>query len=318
MRPKAEKFAAETNRNTMHKTLFDENVTDERTLLENFDSCTPDQLAQLRRASCWTNPDRCPVELIPQLQEQLLQKPNKATVFEKRRHEVLPLLLFKQFDKAATRFVQGTVPLDLLHNFRRESRSYTRLFEWGPYETIQRIIGPVHFNIHVKGGRSESMHPLVKRATIGSLVDLQNILIQSHSRVIDMPCSELIRHVENYLNATLQQVKVRGNRLLFIFEWSEAPQFDYALCFDMRGDPLQPSLADTRPPEKEKKRKKKKQKMTFDDALPTTQMLTMGREDLFDGVNASDKERCTVSDTRERVRDAKLAYFFNAFIRRDE
>ncbi len=272
-------------RNALHKSLtFDESVTDPAALMQHFEQCTPRQLALLRRHSCLTNADICPPDLVPDLQAQLLEKENRTMTFTRRRHEMVPDELFRQFERAAKKFKPGQVPRDILHNFTRRSHAYRDLFRWGPYETVQRIMTPVHFAIHTRAATPESVPQR------GTLSELQNVMVRSYAQPCAQPCTDVVRLLEQYLNATLQQVKLRAARLLLIFEWSEAPQFDYVVCFDAPALPL-------------------------GDDNDDSSMTTLGRDDLLDGLGADKSAAC---DLRERVRDAKLAYFFHAFVRRDD
>jgi hypothetical protein len=276
--------------------MFTGTESKEETLFQNLENCTPEQLARLKK-SFWFNKEKCPDELIESMKYDMLQKANKPCLFERRHYALDPLLLFEQFARFCEKLAappkkrqQPPTPPEILHNFRKRSPVYSQLFRWSPYETVNRIFQPVHYHIYVKGGRQvgrDNPH------AIRSLADLQNVMIHSHRGKINLNCVQLVESLELFLYAVLSQVLVRGRRVLFLFEWSEAPRFSYVVCLDLvtQGE---------------------------EDPITDTSILHMARNDLFEGVAGSPDTEMSDSDRRRLlVRESQPRYLFNAFVRRD-
>lgn len=266
--------------------------TDVQTLLGNLEAASPDQMARVRQSAHWLNPDRCRPEEIAAMQRALLEKQARPIVFEPRRqHQVEPQRLFQQFERLDAE--AGRVPRDLLHGFGRRGRAYRRLFEWPPYQVVRRVFAPVDYAIHVCQGVLPSMQRGPQQQQ-DPLTELQNWLIRSYARVTARTCRQLVARVEVLMAAVLQQVLVRGQRALFVFEWSEAPHFDFAVCFDLCAPWQSDEAADEG-------------------------IITLYRADVFDDEQAGVTEEKTggVRALRAALRDGKASYFYHGYVRRD-
>jgi hypothetical protein len=276
--------------------MFTGTENQEETLFQNLENCTPEQVQRLKK-SFWFNKEKSSDELIESMKYDMLRKANKPCLFERRHYALDPLLLFNQFalscERLATPPKNGEVrlmPREILHNFRRRSAVYGQLFRWSPYETVNRLFQPVHYQIYVKGGRQVGRD---NPQAIRSLADLQNVMIHSHRGKVNLNCVQLVESLELFLYAVLSQVLVRGRRVLFLFEWSEAPRFSYVVCLDLvaQGE---------------------------EDPITDTSIMPLGRNDLFEGVAGSPDTEMSDSDRlRLLVRESQPRYLFNAFVRRD-
>lgn len=222
----------EVNRNELGKSLHTPRERRREALLENVESNTPKQMAQLKRESPMMNRDLCPDGLINALQSDVVARTSmQPLVFERKHYTLDAARLFRQCARFRAR--EGEVPPPVLHNFKRDSAQYRQLFLWAPHDAVSRLLEPVLYQVHVVGEASQRARPNPR--FILALADLQNALIHSYRGTVNVTPAQLIDQVEVALDAVLGQILVRGTRALFVFDWSEAADFRLVLCFEMRG-----------------------------------------------------------------------------------
>jgi hypothetical protein len=332
-----------TNRNEMGQIMFSPTEKKRKKLLENIESCTPQQLDLLKREQAMYERDLCPDGLISTLQEGIVQHASMQPLVFTRKHSSRPLnpqKLLRQFEQFRPPI--DSIPLPLAHNY--SAKRQRPLFQWAPHETVTRVMEPVMFHIHVKHGGAHTKR--VNPITLECVADLQDAMIHSHFSRASCSSQLLVGELERAIDATLTQIFMREQRVLFLFDWSEHRQFRLALCFDLvtarNRLPTRPEhvggddVEEEREPWEVKKRKKVE--------VLEPSIVEFARQDLFDtlmevegladgprsaggsgsprnGVGPreagkrNEKPYCDVQSLRASLHDCSLSFLHYAFVR---
>jgi hypothetical protein len=191
-------------------------------MFHNLDECSAEQLNALKKKSFWFNKEKCTDQFIDGLKMDLLNKANRPFVFDDDAgKKIVPPLLFEQFRKNQTDI--------LLHNIEPTPLNLSRLYEWQPYESIQSFFDPIHYQIS-----AATKKQTVVTRSLDRIFDLQNVLVASYREPTTFSTRDIIGQLEIFLDATLVELFLFTNAVIFMFDWSK--QRDYVLLVAFKVD----------------------------------------------------------------------------------
>lgn len=240
-------------------------------MFNNLDNLSAEQLDALKK-KFWFNKEKCTEQFLDGLKSDLLNKMHKPCVFDDdATRKIIPPLLFEQFKRHTCSEAL------LLHNIEATPLNLSRLYQWQPYEAIQSFFNPIHYQIASKRQPAHAK-------TLDRIFDLQNVLIASYHCPVTFSARDLIGQLEVFLDATLTEIFLFTNAVIFMFDWSNLRHYALLVAFKV------------------------------DYKLEGHEYVSFERVALFDDI--VEESAHDMSKIRESLKTFKLSYHNHAFARR--
>lgn len=256
-RPKAlDKNRINKNSYKIYDSFLDESITPEqyealkkKTKLLNTNSMTEEEINNIKEGMI--DSVRRPINL--SMASSLISNNGKNIKFNDSINEKI---LFKQLYEDSHKYTDDRTGRKrntfITHNFDKKSIYYDRLYKWCIFNDVTELLmRPIYYLISRKDDDDDNHHnsmistkpsrinKLKKQpedkntaSTLSSkIILLQNNIAQSYKQIESITCIDFIINIEDAMGAILKKLVIRGDRLIFIFEWTEEQDFMFIISF---------------------------------------------------------------------------------------
>lgn len=263
-------------------------------IVKNLDGCTEDELEYLKNNFQYDHS----AAYLESLQTDLLNKPDKPILFQKQVFVINEILLIKQFHT-----IEKSHKELLLHDFKKDSSIYKKLFRWHGFESTRTLFTFVHLQLYVRKWKPQ------ENLTEGSGLDLeeetvmQKVLIHMGcGKSVPFQTKDIMSALENLLDSNLTQIILHSSLAIFVFEHNGLEDGEFRILIAFQYCPHSQHLPNFLREGKEKK------------------PILLNRDDLFDNfLGREDPEggpEEEMQTLRRLLRDCELSYLYYGFSRK--
>lgn len=209
---------------------------------DTFAALSEREFKKLKRDSPWIRDDYYTGDEMNNLVSQISEKKGRPVQLSSYTADIdagengllEPLVLYREIGEV---FRQTRDYGPLVHQFKKHSQEFKRLYEWHIYtETTEPFIAPVQHHVRKRLVREERQHQKTSLVLSDKhlTTSVQNMLIDSFfqpTTLITTP--ELVEPLENILDAKLHRLIVFRDTVFFFFQWGDPMPFIFVVAFGL-------------------------------------------------------------------------------------